>query len=56
MGVAKAVKPINQISEKDKLANIKENMAKLKAYREPEQKEMNINDKVNNLKDMDRLR
>lgn len=56
MGVSKAVKPLNQYNEKDKLANIKETMTKLKTYNQPEQKEMNINDKVNNLKDMDRLR
>ena len=56
MGVAKPVKPLSQISEKDKLANIKETMTKLKTYKNIEQPEMNINEKVNNLKDMDRLR
>ena len=56
MGVAKAVKPVNQYSEKEKLANIKEKMTKLKAYHQVEKTEMNVNDKVSNLKDMDRLR
>lgn len=56
MGVAKPIKPLSLISEKDKIANIKETMTKLKTYKNIEQSEMNINEKVNNLRDMDRLR
>ena len=54
IGVAKPVKPVKQYDEKEKLARIKDSMSKLKINNE--QNEMNINDKVNNLKEMDRLR
>ena len=59
--IAKPIKPIKQFNEKEKIENIKETMSKLKKqpiYKEEQnkQKEFSVNEKINTLKDMDRLK
>ena len=70
IGIAKPLKPVKQFDEKKRINNIKETMAKLKnnqfvqeekqLNKEQDQqfskKETSINDKINTLKDMDRLK
>lgn len=60
-GIAKPVKPVKQFNEKEKLNDIRETMAKLKnqplIHQEEQTKsEMSVNDKINTLRDMDRLK
>ena len=59
VGVAKAVKPLKLFDEKEKIQGIRETMSKLKVKPTLEnglKKEMSVNEKVNVLKDMDRLK
>lgn len=59
--VAKPIKPVKQFNEKEKINNIKENMAKLKnqPFKFEEKKtqtEISVNYKVNLLKNIDRYK
>ncbi len=59
--ISKAIKPIKQISEKDKIQNIKEQMAKIKTQTPKQEQKINqpkisITDKINILKNIDRYK
>lgn len=60
IGIAKPIKPVKQFNEKEKIENIRETMSKIKIKQVDKEnqikKDISVNEKINILKDMDRLK